>query len=93
MATITENVTTVDEVEYETPVYRKIGTTLFYKIFSASAMLSVDKTTGRECIKVETFPNSKVRSIGGSTVASDETEFEAEAAAVIAALELIITPA
>lgn len=92
MATIVEEVTTTEEVEFETPVYRKIGDELFVKIFSANKMLQVCTTEGQEYEIINPFPSSRVRRIS-STEASDEAEFEAAVATVRAAIDLIVTPA
>lgn len=92
MATITESTTTTEDIEYETPVYRKIGTDVFINIFSATKMMVVKTQEGFESINQLTFPGSQVRKIS-LTEASDETEFTAAYDAAVAAIDLIINPA
>lgn len=92
MATITQTVTTSEEVNYETPVYRKMGTTQFINIFDSIKMLVVDTTPGFESVKVAQFPGSGVRNIA-STDESNEAEFVAAYDAAVAAIDLIVNPA
>lgn len=91
MATIIQSVTTTQNVEYETPVYRKVGTTVFINIFSATKMLVVDTTEGYESVEIVMFPGSAVRNIA-DTEASDSIEFVAAYDAALAAIDLIVNP-
>lgn len=89
MATITETI--LGDVEYETPVYRKIGEETFIKVYEANKLLLVTTTAGFERVENLSFPCSRVPNIS-TTDASIEEDFETAATSAIAAIEEVITP-
>lgn len=75
MATITESTTTVVDIDYETPIYRKVGTSVFIMIYDTNKMVYVSTEAGGEAIYIIGFPNAYIKSIA-NTDSSDQTEYE-----------------
>lgn len=89
MAVITEAVTTTENVDYTTPVYRKNSDdTKFYLIYSATKMLVVDKTEDFENIRNLSYPGGGINAIA-ETIEATALEFSTaydETETILAAL-------